>query len=81
MNKKVRVDSDVFVCQVDKGSIVLAGFVCQLDTSWSYHKERSLFCLHFFMAVSSFYTTDVFQTFKTSLKTMREPLKNYERKM
>jgi hypothetical protein len=23
----------VFVCQVDKGSIVLAGFVCQLDTA------------------------------------------------
>jgi hypothetical protein len=21
---------------------VLAGFVCQLDTSWSYHRERSL---------------------------------------
>jgi hypothetical protein len=20
---------------------VLAGFVCQLDTSWSYHKERN----------------------------------------
>jgi hypothetical protein len=31
----------VFVCQVDKGSIVLAGFVCQLDISWSYHRERS----------------------------------------
>jgi hypothetical protein len=21
---------------------VLAGFVCQLDTGWSYHRERSL---------------------------------------
>jgi hypothetical protein len=21
---------------------ILAGFVCQLDTSWSYHRERSL---------------------------------------
>jgi hypothetical protein len=21
--------------------VVLAGFVCQLDTSWSYHRERS----------------------------------------
>jgi hypothetical protein len=39
MDKKVRVD--VFVCQVDKGSIVLAGFVCQLDIGWSYHRERS----------------------------------------
>ena len=39
MNKKVRVD--VFVCQVDKGSIVLASFMCQLDTGWSYHSERS----------------------------------------
>ena len=34
MNKKVlRLNSDVFVWQVDKGSIVLAGFVCQLDTA------------------------------------------------
>ena len=31
----------MFVCKVDKGSIVLAGFVCQLDTGWSYHRERS----------------------------------------
>ena len=31
----------MFVCQVDKGSIVLTGFVCQLDTGWSYHRERS----------------------------------------
>jgi hypothetical protein len=31
----------VFVCQADKGSIVLAGFVCQLDTGLSYHRERS----------------------------------------
>jgi hypothetical protein len=31
----------MFVCQVDKGSTVLAGFVCQLDTGWSYHRERS----------------------------------------
>jgi hypothetical protein len=23
-------------------NLILAGFVCQLDTSWSYHKERSL---------------------------------------
>ena len=22
--------------------VVLAGFVCQLDTNWSYHRERSL---------------------------------------
>jgi hypothetical protein len=22
--------------------IVLAGFVCQLDTNWNYHRERSL---------------------------------------
>ena len=29
------------MCQVGKGSIVLAGFVCQLDTSCSYHRERS----------------------------------------
>ena len=27
----------VFLCVV-----VLVGFVCQLDTSWSYHRERSL---------------------------------------
>jgi hypothetical protein len=27
--------------QVDKESGLLAGFVCQLDTSWSYHRERS----------------------------------------
>jgi hypothetical protein len=40
----LRLNSDVFVCQVDKGSVVLAGFVCQLDTSWSYHRER---CLHY----------------------------------
>jgi hypothetical protein len=32
----------VFVCQVDKESVVLAGFVCQLDISWAYHRERSL---------------------------------------
>jgi hypothetical protein len=25
-----------------KYGIVLAGFVCQLDTGWSYHRERSL---------------------------------------
>ena len=31
----------MFVCQVDKGSILLAGFGCQLDTGWSYHRERS----------------------------------------
>jgi hypothetical protein len=31
----------VFVCQVDKGSILLASFLCQLDTGRSYHKERS----------------------------------------
>ena len=31
----------MFVCHVDKGSIVLAGFECQLDTGWSYHRERS----------------------------------------
>jgi hypothetical protein len=37
----VRLNSDVFVCQVDKGSIVLTDFVCQLDTGWSYHRERS----------------------------------------
>ena len=30
------------MCQVDKGSSVLAGFEYQLDTSWSYHRERSL---------------------------------------
>ena len=29
----LRLTSDVFVCQVDKGSIVLASFVCQLDTA------------------------------------------------
>ena len=32
----------MFVCQVEKGSIVLASFVCQVDTVWSYHRERSL---------------------------------------
>jgi hypothetical protein len=37
----LRLTSDVFVCRVDKGSIVLAGFVCQLDTGWNYHRERS----------------------------------------
>jgi hypothetical protein len=37
----LRLTSDVFVCQVDKGSIVLAGFMCQLDTGWGYHRERS----------------------------------------
>jgi hypothetical protein len=31
----------MFVCQVDKGSIVLAGFMCQIDTGWGYHRERS----------------------------------------
>ena len=31
----------MFVCQVDKGSIVLAGFMCQLDPGWDYHRERS----------------------------------------
>jgi hypothetical protein len=31
----------VFVCQVEKGSIALAVFLCQLDTSWSYYRERS----------------------------------------
>jgi hypothetical protein len=41
-NEGLRFNSDVIVCQVDKGSIVLAGFVCQLYTSWSYHRERSL---------------------------------------
>jgi hypothetical protein len=35
-----KLNSDVFVCLVDKGSIVLAGSLCQLDTSWSYHGER-----------------------------------------
>jgi hypothetical protein len=38
MNKKVRVYSDVSVFQVDKGSVVVSGF----DTSWRYHRERSL---------------------------------------
>ena len=38
----LRRNSDVFVCQVDKGSIVLAHFIRQLDTSWRYHRERSL---------------------------------------
>jgi hypothetical protein len=37
----LRLTSDVFVCQVDKGSIVLVGFGCQLNTGWSYHRERS----------------------------------------
>jgi hypothetical protein len=43
MNKNygLRLTSDMFVCQVDKGSIVLAGFGCQLYTGWSYHRERS----------------------------------------
>jgi hypothetical protein len=27
------LDSDVFVCQVDKRSILLAGFMCQVDTA------------------------------------------------
>jgi hypothetical protein len=31
---------------------VLAGFVCQLDTSWSYHRERSLFWGNAFMRSS-----------------------------
>ena len=39
--EELRLNSDVFLCQVDKGSIVLAGFLCQLDTGWSYHGERS----------------------------------------
>ena len=29
------------MCQVDKGSIVLDGFMCQLDTGWSYNREWS----------------------------------------
>jgi hypothetical protein len=28
--------------QISLSSCVLAGFGCQLDTSWSYHRERSL---------------------------------------
>ena len=42
MIKKVRfrLNSDVLVCLVEEGSVVLAGFVYQLDTSWSYHRER-----------------------------------------
>jgi hypothetical protein len=41
MNKRgSSLNSNVFVCQVDKESFVLAGFVCELDTSWSYHRER-----------------------------------------
>jgi hypothetical protein len=31
----MRLNCDVFVCQVDKGSIVQAGFVCHLDTRWT----------------------------------------------
>jgi hypothetical protein len=38
----LKLNSDGFVCQVDKWSILLAGFMCQLDTSWNYHSERSL---------------------------------------
>ena len=36
-----RLNSGVFLCQVVKGSMVLAGFVCLLDRDWSYHRERS----------------------------------------
>jgi hypothetical protein len=38
------INSDMFVCQVDKGSFVLAGFMCQLDTGWNYHRQRSFSC-------------------------------------
>jgi hypothetical protein len=38
--KGLRLTSDVFVCQVDKGWIVLASFVSTWH-SWSYHRERS----------------------------------------
>ena len=37
-------DEFPFKISVSKSSfpVGLAGFVCQLDTSWSYHRERSL---------------------------------------
>ena len=43
MNKKARAVaySDVFVCHVDKELIVLAGFVCQLDTSYNHYKKEA----------------------------------------
>jgi hypothetical protein len=37
-----RLTPDLGFILVSKELDVLAGFVCQLDTSWSYHKERSL---------------------------------------
>ena len=37
----MRLNSDVFVCQVGKGSIELVGFLCQLEMGWTYHRERS----------------------------------------
>jgi hypothetical protein len=30
-----------FSCHSNSKVLVLAGFVCQLDTSWSYHRERA----------------------------------------
>jgi hypothetical protein len=31
------------VCQIDKGSIVLASVGCQLDTGWNYHRKGVAF--------------------------------------
>ena len=37
----IKIPSSGTLCQIIHRHIVLAGFVCQLDTSWSYHRERS----------------------------------------
>jgi hypothetical protein len=38
----VRVNSTASKVVLKEMGVVLAGFVCQVDTSWCYHRERGL---------------------------------------